>query len=202
MPNHQLNKTLYIYEYILKFILWFWCIIETKYFCIFFCSVRKNASELRISLEKVVVPIFCTASAGIEEDKRQKLDKVRTPPPSPIYFWAENKSNLIFWYPNICLIWLLDLGEKCLWFLKTLGNIFTLVINMKVCEAYWTIHSLKLCIINGQPGTNGCNLFALLFVNEADARADCYESGFIRQVPLNKRSWKVLGKKEKKILHT
>lgn len=42
--------------------------------------MRKNASELRISLEKVVVPIFCTASAGIQEDKRQKLDKVRTPP--------------------------------------------------------------------------------------------------------------------------
>lgn len=156
-------------------------------------------------MEKVVVPIFCTASAGIEEDKRQKLDKVRTqhpPPPHPIYFRAEIKNNLIFWYPNICLIWLLDLGGKCLWLLKTLVNIFTLVINMKVCEAYWTMHSLKLCIINGQPGTNGCNLFALLFVNEADARADCYESGFIRQVPLNKRSWKVLGKKEKKILHT
>lgn len=128
-----------------------------------------------------MVPIFCTASAGIEEDKRQKLDKVRTP---PNIFQAENENNLIFWSPNICFIWLLDLGGKCLWHMKTLGNTFTLVINMKVCEAYWTMHSLKLCIINGQSGTNGCNLFALLFVNEADARADCYESGFIRHVPL------------------
>lgn len=57
--------------------------------------MRKNASELRISLEKVVVPIFCTASAGIEEDKRQKLDKVRTPPPPPIYFRAEIKNIYI-----------------------------------------------------------------------------------------------------------
>lgn len=55
--------------------------------------MRKNASELRISLEKVVVPIFCTASAGIEEDKRQKLDKVRT---LPNIFQAENENNLIF----------------------------------------------------------------------------------------------------------
>lgn len=46
--------------------------------------VRKNASELRISLEKVVVPIFCTASAGIEEDKRQKLDKL-------LNLWEQNK---------------------------------------------------------------------------------------------------------------
>lgn len=56
--------------------------------------MRKNASELRISLEKVVVPIFCTASAGIEEDKRQKLDKVRTPPPPPPYISGQ-KSRII-----------------------------------------------------------------------------------------------------------
>ena len=58
-----------------------WCNylkIRNNHLHFIFCSVRKNASELRISLEKVVVPIFCTASAGIEEDKKHKLDKVHT----------------------------------------------------------------------------------------------------------------------------
>lgn len=61
------------------------------------------------------------------------------------------------------------------------------------------MHSLKLCIINGQSGTNGCNLFALLFVNEADARADCYESGFIRS---SNNEAETLYEKRKKITHS
>lgn len=42
-----------------------------------FCSVRKNADGLKQSLDKVVVPIFCTTSIGVDEEKGQKLAKVR-----------------------------------------------------------------------------------------------------------------------------
>lgn len=43
----------------------------------FVCSVRRNVDNLKESLEKVVVPIFCTARMGCEEEKQQdKLNKV------------------------------------------------------------------------------------------------------------------------------
>nr|XP_054920425.1 calcium homeostasis endoplasmic reticulum protein-like isoform X1 [Dermacentor andersoni] len=41
-----------------------------------FCSVRKNADGLKQSLDKVVVPIFCTTSIGVDEEKGQKLAKL------------------------------------------------------------------------------------------------------------------------------
>ena len=42
------------------------------------CSVRRNVEGLKESLEKVVVPIFCTAKMGAEEGAQtEKLDKVR-----------------------------------------------------------------------------------------------------------------------------
>uniref|UniRef100_UPI00358F7615 calcium homeostasis endoplasmic reticulum protein n=1 Tax=Myxine glutinosa TaxID=7769 RepID=UPI00358F7615 len=37
---------------------------------------RKQAQDLQCSLEKVVVPIFCTAFLGAEEEKQQKLNKL------------------------------------------------------------------------------------------------------------------------------
>lgn len=38
--------------------------------------VRKNADGLKQSLDKVVVPIFCTTSIGVDEEKGQKLAKL------------------------------------------------------------------------------------------------------------------------------
>lgn len=46
-----------------------------KLFVLFF-SQRKNADELKVNLEKCVIPIFCTAMVGAEEDKKIKLTKV------------------------------------------------------------------------------------------------------------------------------
>lgn len=43
---------------------------------VLFFSQRKNADELKVNLEKCVIPIFCTAMVGAEEDKKIKLTKV------------------------------------------------------------------------------------------------------------------------------
>ncbi|XP_064604501.1 calcium homeostasis endoplasmic reticulum protein-like [Liolophura sinensis] len=45
---------------------------------------RKNADDLKIALEKIVVPAFCTASTGVEEEKKQKLTKL-------LSLWEQNK---------------------------------------------------------------------------------------------------------------
>ncbi|KAK3090307.1 hypothetical protein FSP39_010801 [Pinctada imbricata] len=57
---------------------------------LFVFSVRKNASELKTSLEKVVVPIFCTASTGIDEDKKQKLIKQLKNPAAALSTYQAN----------------------------------------------------------------------------------------------------------------
>jgi hypothetical protein len=38
---------------------------------------RKNAEELKENLEKVVVPLFCKSFVGAEDNKKQKLTKVK-----------------------------------------------------------------------------------------------------------------------------
>lgn len=45
---------------------------------------RKNADELKVNLEKCVIPIFCTAMVGAEEDKKIKLTKL-------LNLWEQNK---------------------------------------------------------------------------------------------------------------
>lgn len=40
-------------------------------------SQRKNAEELKENLEKVVVPLFCKSFVGAEDNKKQKLTKVK-----------------------------------------------------------------------------------------------------------------------------
>lgn len=42
----------------------------------FVFSQRKNAEDIRKCIENVVVPIFCTAHAGADDDKKAKLSKV------------------------------------------------------------------------------------------------------------------------------
>ncbi|KAK6635653.1 hypothetical protein RUM44_000907 [Polyplax serrata] len=78
--------------------------------------VRKNAEDLKKSLEEVVVPMFCSTSIGISEDHKTKLNKLinlweaknnyfssdiiaklKTPEKS----WAEYKTNLIAQNANI-----------------------------------------------------------------------------------------------------
>ena len=39
-------------------------------------SVRKNAEDLRASLEQVVIPVFCKTHNSAGVDGKQKLDKV------------------------------------------------------------------------------------------------------------------------------
>lgn len=40
-------------------------------------SQRKQARELLAALQKVVVPIYCTSFLAVEEDKQQKIARVR-----------------------------------------------------------------------------------------------------------------------------
>lgn len=40
------------------------------------CSVRKHTEEFKAALEKVVVPMFCNASLGVNEEQQGKLNKV------------------------------------------------------------------------------------------------------------------------------
>ena len=42
------------------------------------CSVRKNAEDLKKSLEAVVIPIFCSTHIGAGADNQGKLKKVGT----------------------------------------------------------------------------------------------------------------------------
>lgn len=42
-------------------------------------SQRKQARELLAALQKVVVPIYCTSFLAVEEDKQQKIARVRGP---------------------------------------------------------------------------------------------------------------------------
>ncbi|CAN8004556.1 unnamed protein product, partial [Ixodes hexagonus] len=46
--------------------------------------VRKNADGLKQALEQIVVPIFCTTSIGVDEEKGQKLAKL-------LKLWETNK---------------------------------------------------------------------------------------------------------------
>ncbi|CAG5119503.1 unnamed protein product [Candidula unifasciata] len=46
--------------------------------------VRRNVENLRMALETVVVPIFCTSSLSADEDKVQKLNKL-------LELWEKNK---------------------------------------------------------------------------------------------------------------
>ena len=43
---------------------------------LWFCSLRKNADDLRKALESIVIPVFSTAFKYGTDDKRQKLLKV------------------------------------------------------------------------------------------------------------------------------
>ena len=44
---------------------------------LWFCSLRKNADDLRKALESIVIPVFSTAFKYGTDDKRQKLLKVK-----------------------------------------------------------------------------------------------------------------------------
>lgn len=46
---------------------------------LFFSSVRKNADDLKEALEKVLVPMFCSAMTVASDDQKSKLDKVILP---------------------------------------------------------------------------------------------------------------------------
>lgn len=41
-----------------------------------YCSVRKNADDLKEALQKVLVPMFCSAMTIASDDQKSKLDKV------------------------------------------------------------------------------------------------------------------------------
>lgn len=41
-----------------------------------FFSMRKGADELKKALEKVLIPMFCTASLDVTDEQQQKLQKV------------------------------------------------------------------------------------------------------------------------------
>lgn len=45
---------------------------------------RKNADDLKEHLSTIVVPVFCTVSVGLAEDKKNKLTKLRN-------LWTQNK---------------------------------------------------------------------------------------------------------------
>lgn len=42
----------------------------------YYCSLRRNADELKKALEDVVIPMFCTAALNVNDDQQQKLQKV------------------------------------------------------------------------------------------------------------------------------
>ncbi len=45
---------------------------------IFLDSQRKHQRDLLAALQKVVVPIYCTSFLEVEEDKQQKITRVRS----------------------------------------------------------------------------------------------------------------------------
>lgn len=75
-------RTEVITQYILKRVTAPGSSFETKLHLVYLISdilhhcQRKNADELKKTLDKVVVPIFCSASIGVEAEKHQKLHKV------------------------------------------------------------------------------------------------------------------------------
>jgi len=50
-----------------------WCTIISFLLCV---SLRRNADDLRKSLESVVVPLFCISQLAVDEEKQTKLAKV------------------------------------------------------------------------------------------------------------------------------
>ena len=41
-----------------------------------FTSLRRNADDLRKSLESVVIPLFCISQLAVDEERQNKLKKV------------------------------------------------------------------------------------------------------------------------------
>lgn len=52
---------------------------------------------MKAQLERIVVPVFCTALIGTGEDKKAKLNKVRS-----VYLWHTGNNVLFMW--NQCFL--------------------------------------------------------------------------------------------------